>query len=483
MKINANSNRPSVYSNNSSAQSHLSHKSRLYNNPSFKMSLDNGFEMSKKLKASLYIQKMLAKIVGQESNVKYYELGLLEGIQDGIDVFKGLNLKQIAFLCEDMHTVMSKRGCFSHCAYCYSDAQTPIKKTQSSINSILFEDFKAFTEGIKTLKKRSGINFVHNNSDTPYQTLVFDADNIDVAVNDLKGNTHEFPELNRLLYETTGIGGIFDTTGWNISSEKYQKRAERIVQYYADPKNMKELFQFNISINPFHSTLVKVNELKAKGNGELAERIYNKHIEKTANALFTYIPLYKSEKFGTINRAFGWNIPNMQGYYFTDELKILSDVFKKFAKMCNDDFKTNQKYIKSKEHLLDVFNVYANKLDQKGEVRNIKNINIDTGLIAAPKLEKFIRDRNPQMSYGDFCKIFKDVLRNNDSFSLMSEYKKYRTASLHYLKMIDSNGKVYLTDTHRVIPTDIQLNFINKDKQTQPFSTMVSDFVLTKKMI
>lgn len=483
MKVSANVNTHRVFSNNIKVQTHCSQKTPLYNNQSFKMSLDKGFEMSKKLKTSLYIQKMLAKLVGQESNVKYYELGLLEGIQDGIEVFEGLNLKQIAFLCDDLHSVMSKRGCFSHCAYCYSGAQTPIKQTESGINSILFEDLKAITDGIKTLKQRSGINFIHSNSETPYQTLVFDADNIDVAVKDLKGNTHEFPELNRLLYESTGNGGIFDTTGWNISSEKYQKRAERIVQYYADPQHMKELFQFNISINPFHSTLVKVNELKAKGNEELAERIYNKHIEKTANALFTCIPLCKSEKFGTINRAFGWNVPNMQGYYFTDELKILSDVFKKFSKLCNDDFQTNQKYIKSKEHLLDILNIYANKLEQNGEVRNIKDIKIDIGLIAAPKLEKFIRDRNPQMSDSDFCKIFKDVLSNYDSFALMREYKKYRSACLHYLKVIDSNGKVYLTDTHRVIPTDIHLNFINKDKQTQPFSTMVSDFVLTKKMI
>lgn len=486
MKVNAFflnqriQNRDNVKTTINSNHSHLLGANK---HQSFGLSLETGFKMSRKLKMSLYLQKLLATITGQPSNVKYYNLGLLEGLQEGIEVFKGLKLKHIAFLGEDLHSVTAKRGCYSHCSYCYPGAKKPIKPTESAINSILFEDFKALADGFKTLRKRSGINFIHNNSKEPYQTLVFDSDNIEIAVKDLKNNIHEFPELNKMLYDATGKKGIFDTSGWNFLNENYQKRAERIVEYYSKAENMEELHQFNISINPFHSTLIKVNELKAQGKTESAKRIYEKHIEKMANTLFTCIPLRDFSTFGTIKRAFGWNVPNMEGYYFTDELDILRDIFKRFSSMCKEDFKTNQKYIKSKVELDDVLWNFADRLEQKGDVIPLNDLNIDTNIIGSPKLEKFVRERNPQMKDFQFFELFKNALRSDERFDRIKQFKKYRSAYLNYLKMIDANGKVYLTDSYKVIPTDLQLNFINRNKQTQPFSTLTGDFVLTEKML
>ena len=52
-----------------------------------------------------------------------------------------------------------------------------------------------------------------------------------------------------------------------------------------------------------------------------------------------------------------------------------------------------------------------------------------------------------------------------------------------YCKIIDVTGKVYLTDNYRVIPTDIQLNFINKNKKADAFHSQVTDFIFTKDMI
>lgn len=483
LSINQNQRLQNITHKNSTNHFDISKSEKTHKSQSFGMSIETGFKMPKKLKASLYIQKILAKMLGQESNIKYYELGLLEGLQEGIDVFKGLKLKQIAFLGEDLHSVMTKRGCYSRCSYCYPGAEKPVKASENIINEPLFEDIKSLADGFKTLKKRSGINFIHSNSETPYSTLVFDADNIEVALKDIKGNIHEFPEINRILYEATGTKGIFDTTGWNILNPKYQKRAQNIVEYYSNPKNMEELHQFNISINPFHSTLEKVNELRKAGNIKTADRIYDKHIERLANALFTCIPICGSEKFNTIRRAFNWNVPNMQGYYFTDELNILNDVYKKLTQMCENDLNGEQKHIKSEENLKDVLNIFAKKLEHHGDVVKLADVNIDTHLIAAPKLEKLVKERNPQIGRLEFYELFKDTMQNEECFERMKEYKKYRSAYMNYLKMVDSNGKVYITDAYRVIPTDIQLNFANKNKQTQPFSTIVEDFVLTKEMI
>lgn len=486
MKINSiihNQHTQNIRQKNVTNNFDISKSEKPYKSQSFGINLEQGFKMSKKLKASLYIQKFLAKALGQESNIKYYELGLLEGLQEGIEVFKGLKLKQIAFLGEDLHSVMTKRGCYSRCSYCYSGAQKPVKASENMINEPLFEDIKSLADGFKTLRKRSGINFIHNNSETPYSTLVFDADNIEVALKDTKGNIHEFPEINRMIYEATGTMGVFDTTGWNILNPKYQKRAQNIVEYYSDPKNMEELHQFNISINPFHSTIEKVHELRATGDIKKADKIYDKHIERLANALFTCIPICGSEKFNTIRRAFSWNVPNMQGYYFTDELNILNDVYQKLTQMCEKDLNGEQKYIKSKENLKDILKIFAKKLEHHGGVVKLADINIDTHLIAAPKLEKLVKERNPQMGRFEFNELFKDTMHIDECFGRMKNFKKYRSAYMNYLKMVDSNGKVYITDAFRVIPTDIQLNFANKNKQTQPFSTLVEDFVLTKKMI
>lgn len=451
--------------------------------PSFGMSIETGFQMSKKLKTSLFIQKALAVIMGNPTNIKYYDLRFLEGLQEGIDVFKGLKLKQIAFLGEDLHSIMNLRGCYSHCAYCYPGAQKPVKQSDKLINSVLFEDYESLLNGFKKLKERSGLNFIHHHSETPYHTIVYDSDNISVAVKDLKGKIHEFPELNKLLYEATGVKGVFDTSGWSVFSKTHQERAERIVEYYSKPENMNELHQFNISINPFHSTLVKVNELKKEGKKELAEKMYNTHVGRMANALFTCIPLAKSPNFSTIKRALSIDVPNMQGYYFTDEMNLLSDIFKKFSQMAKNDFITKQKYIKNEDKLYETLAIFGGKLERHGEIVNLKNIDIDTTLIGSQNLEEFIRSRNPGMTDFEYIRLFKDALNTQDRFNMIKNYKRYDSAHMFYLKMVDVNGRVYISDNYRMIPTDIQLNYKNKDMLTQEFKTVEKDFVLTKDMI
>lgn len=467
--------------NNTNIKNNLKQHNYISQPMSFGISAENGFKLSKKLNVSLHIQKFLAKLVGQSENVKYYEMGLLEGLQEGIDVFKGLKMKDIAFLGEDLHTITAKRGCYSHCAYCYTGAKKPVKSTQSTINSILFEDLKSISDGFKALRKRSGINFVHNNSNTKYQTIVFDSDNIDVTVADLKGKIHEFPEINKMLYDATGIKGVFDTSGWAAKSKKHQERAEKIVQYYSKPERMEELLQFNISINPFHSTLVKVNELKQKGRIVAAKNIYDKHVERLANALFTCIPISTSEKFNTINRAFSDDIPNMNGFYIDDEMELLTNVFNKLKQMCIEDLNTNKKYIHTKTELEKIISIFAHKLRQEGEPL-FRGAKVETDLLVSEPLEKLIKEKNPQMNEREFYKHFKMALHSEEAYERMQYFKKYRAAGRNYEKIIDANGKVYLTDAYRVIPTDIQLNFLNKNKETKEFSTVVKDFVLTEKM-
>lgn len=50
-----------------------------------------------------------------------------------------------------------------------------------------------------------------------------------------------------------------------------KERAQKIVEYYKNPKHADELYQFNLSVKPFHSIYAKSVELKEKGYDKLSE--------------------------------------------------------------------------------------------------------------------------------------------------------------------------------------------------------------------
>ena len=120
----------------------------------------------------------------------------------------------------------------------------------------------------------------------------------------MNGNIHDFPELNKTLYKATGKKGVFDTSGWNPKSRVHQERAQKIVEYYKNPKHADELYQFNLSVNPFHSIYAKFVELKEKGYDKLSEKLYKIYVDRISNALFTFIPLMNNSNFSVILRAF-----------------------------------------------------------------------------------------------------------------------------------------------------------------------------------
>ena len=258
------------YQPNNQNKTEISKNKSLYINASFGNSIQVLEKTEKRIRRKLSIQRLMLSFIGRDKDPYYYNLKSIEGIQKGIKIFEGLSLKEIRFLGQDLHTIIVKRGCYNKCLHCYAGAQKPKKE----FSEMLFEDFKALIEGFEKLKAKSGINFISDSSKNTYRSLVYDADNIDIGIKDLQGNIHEFPELNKMLYKCTKQKGIFDTSGWPIHSKIYQQRAERIISYYSNENNINELYQFNISINPFHSILVKSNELNEKGYTQKAEDLH-----------------------------------------------------------------------------------------------------------------------------------------------------------------------------------------------------------------
>ena len=60
-----------------------------------------------------------------------------EGIQKGIHIFDGLNMKEIAFIFNNLNLLAVKRGCSNGCLHCFADAK-PAKRfpTNNEINQL-----------------------------------------------------------------------------------------------------------------------------------------------------------------------------------------------------------------------------------------------------------------------------------------------------------------------------------------------------------
>lgn len=423
-----------------------------------------------KQKLFLNVQKPFAYVMGDVGAAKNYNLAQLEGIQKGISVFDGLSLKEICFIGDNLSSICTTQGCYSKCSHCYADAHKPVKEKDDYINTMSFEDFYSLVNGFKELKVRTGLDFIEKNQNSDYIALVFDADNLSVVLHDKNGKEHDFIELNKLLFDATGRRAIFDTSGWNIKSKKMQERADKLVEYYSKDENIDELYQFNLSINPFHSIYQKSIELEKKGYKLKAKELYDIYIDRMANAFLTFSSIVDKPNFGVIARAVEYDTE------YIDEKaleRILKDVEKSFKCKCIDDFNGQKKYIKTKEKLVDsIQNVV---LDYKI---------IDTDLLLGKRLSQTMENFPVKNSkYNIYLPYLENLNIAESDYDVLKSAQRVKSVPRFYGKIIDVTGKVYLTDNYRVIPTDIQLNFKNKNKKADIFHTLVDDFVFTKNKI
>lgn len=183
---------------------------------------------------------------------------------------------------------------------------------------------------------------------------MYNSDGAELYIRDKNGCIHEFPELNEMQYSITGRKGLFDTAGWNIKDKKTQEKIERLVDYYSDESNYKKMHGINISINPFHSLYAKSLENAKKGNAYYTEKLRDIYTERMANALFTFSPLFKAHHARVITRSFS---DNQHGEIFkgvrTSDFRSLADeIFTKYVKKLEDDYRGEQKYIKTTQDLV-----------------------------------------------------------------------------------------------------------------------------------
>ena len=410
-------------------------------------------------KAQAYLDSIRPKNGFDRRHQEIYALDLnkLDGIQEGIEVFKGLNIKEIAFIARTMLEVATNRGCYNMCSHCYANAMPPVKESSNLINKMSWEDFEALTTGFRELNNRLGFYISAPGEPRPgghrYLTAFHDADCMTLNLTDTNGNQHDFIDIANALFESTGIKGIFDTSGWTPTDKRMQERAEKFADYYSMKSNRYKLDQFNISLNPFHSLYTKSVAEKRAGNLEKAEKFRNLYTDRMANTIFTFTPLVKIGKVGFLLRAFDAEKIGKSGEGFTiqDLYKLSEEILTKLLDKYTADLQGERKYIKTEKNL---------KICMKRILAEM-DIFTDVGLLNESRLIKYVGTENKYYSESIFSK--REDAKKVKQFYSPIQYINNLTAGI-----IDANGDFYITTFRSTFPTPLKLNFKNGNKQTPP---------------
>lgn len=402
--------------------------------------------------AVAYLQKSINNNSSwyKKGNILKADLDKLNGIQHGIKVFAGMSMKEIAFLYDNFHAIATNRGCPNQCAHCYAEAIPPSRMGSGVLSEMAFEDFKSLFEGISELNQRLGFNAIKNTT-KDYSPLFLDSDCMNLEIKSEDNKILDFRHLNDLMFESTGIVGIFDTSGWVPTSLKHQKRAEDIVNYFLQPGNMDKTHQVNISLHPFHMLNVKSIEARNAGDFEKARKMRELYIDRMANVIFTFSPLMSSSKFNIMSRAVK-DGEGYQGYNKGDLRQMINEIIEKvqarYAVECPEKAKEYSKYLKDKTERIRYIGAY-------GRGRNLFRPITD-----AKTLRKAISIERSALSA-----LKRNIRRKG------------------WYRQIDSNGEVTVTNNFHTILTPVHLNFHNKTQPTRPLPNQPDDFTITRAMI
>ncbi len=441
--------------------------------PSFSGAMPVNIHSNKFFAAQTYLntaKEALSKV--QNLDLYNFDLNKLNGIQEGIKVFDGLNMKEIAFVANSVAEIAVNRGCRNICVHCYANAKAPINETSNQINKMSWNDFSALTDGFEELNKRMGFSvFNRKNNKHPMVIPFHDADCSEVLLKDNNGTEHDFIDIAERLKKVFNLPVYFDTSGWNIKDAKAQKRMEKYVEYYSKPENFNKLEQINLSINPFHSMYAKSLELKQNNKPELAAKIYDLYTTRMANVLYTMTPLQKNPNFNFIARATANNSKVPEGFKEKDLRLMFMDILDKLNDLYKADLNGNQKLVKNEDEMFEFFDNFYHELNEISTSisiaeRSSKIVSPNDKMVMESKMrqEQSINDVMSIKSIRDFRKVNKDMDR-------------------HFHGIIDANGNYYLTTYHVSFPTEIKLNFENKDKKTAPIAPLLQQDLPFRKSV
>jgi len=423
--------------------------------PSFTSSVTS-FESSKELKRYKKAKKYADSLIKKDGfvNLEKCNLSKLEGIQNGIDVFNGLGIKQIYLLYKYVNSVALFRGCSNGCVHCFAEAK-PIhisKNDTNRIKSVSWEDFDKLMSGMAELNNRLGIDRKHGDISRIKTISPFlDADAMEVIVKDKNGVEHDYVDITNRINNDAKKYVLFDTSGWNPKSEIMQKRAEKYVEFMKSElaAGNRPYVAINISLNPFHKLNSKYIEY-INSDVEKAQKFRNLYTDRMANVFYTFTPIFEHPQFRVLNRAIPDDVHCDENYKVAAHGKLIKEIRQKLE----------ERYITSGMNSEDI-------------EKNLKIFDKHTNVIQSERVIPIGR--------------LKDVFGKGD-LSLKKaeeEHKKGINNPKSIVKhpyfqlVVDCNGKVYATNLYDVFPTDICLNFENKNKESTKFYSQHEKVITT----
>lgn len=458
---------------------HLNSTCAVQNNDSFSYVNFKRKENEKYDSAVKYLES--CKKNREIKDINDLDLDKLDGIQEGLKRFEKLTMKQITFVLRDLIAINVNRGCERYCAHCILDSLPPLKNSRKEASTAAFEDFKGLLNDINSLNKRLGFNIMSNRNVVPI-VLFFDSDGIKTVLKDKNNKEYNAAQLNHMQYSATKKPGVIDTHGWNpLKEPELQKRAEDIVEYFSKDENQKELFRFNISLNPFD--ILSQEAVKAEKNKDF-ETAFKKRFEyafRIANVLYTFTPIAESDKVKVIQRFAKTDDkdakPDIKNYGKDAQIKIDMLVLKLLNQMYENDMQNDKKIVKSKQDKDKYMHIWKTKMFER--VDYVSALGRMTNFYHnADDLEK--RSKAAQ-DVVDIIKIKKTIAPEEESSNIDYDSPVRGTA---IAGQIDVNGKFYVFFDPVSIPTEIQLNYKNKNKITRiPSRGLEKEFLITNKMI
>lgn len=419
--------------------------------------------------AKNYLKETTEAILKEKNNAKItfkdFDLSKLEGIQEGIKVFKNMTMKEIAFLLGTIESIAITRGCANGCAHCYADAKPSLAESDKTTSRMKWNDFESLIDGVNELNKRLGFNSTHSAMKAfQYVSPFFDSDGIDIYMIDDMGNEHDFIEISQKLRNAFDKPVIFDTAGWNINDVKAQKRAEKYAEFFSKDENSQIVAQFNISFNPFHALNKKAVEMEKEGKTEIAEKLRQTYIKRMANAFYTLTPLIKKEKFGILTRV------SKTGDFGLDNTDVLLfETLMCLREMYDKDLKGEQKYVTSESEIDEIINIISKKGESKDFITYTEK----------PRRELELSEKEMDSSIA-----MQNFYENNFRREMDIPFKFARMAyEAEFNGLIDANGDYYLTSLAASAPTELKLNFENQKETAEIGANLKPEFLITKKRI
>ena len=207
----------------------------------------------------------------------------INNICEGIPVFKGLTAKGLQLITNYFESIRLQTGCIHQCSHCGANAE-------NKLTTMLWDNFTALSDGIKTLKERLGYNPFDLTSINHSIYFFIDSDPIMYKSKGKDGILRNIFDAAKYYYEKTGTRTNITTAGWPLGNKTSQKAAESFVE------NSECLDNFQISVHPFHDYMQKSIKSIENGSYKEARNWRNKYIDMMANVIKTTIKLKDKKK-------------------------------------------------------------------------------------------------------------------------------------------------------------------------------------------